>query len=110
MCKPPTPLGKLFWKNIHVAHRQMNDLSRDVEAMILQFFRGLDNDDLKTIRNGRDVDDRLDEETVDEIKDRVWYLLKTQYIRWYYLADSIKDMVDYTQDEEEEEPCTEEED
>ena len=80
----------------------MNDLSREVEAMILQFFRGLDNDDLKTIRNGRDVDDRLDEETVYEIKDRIWYLLKTQYIRWYYLADSIKDMVDRTQDDEEE--------
>ena len=81
----------------------MNDLSRDVEAMILQFFRGLDNDDLKQIKCGRDVDDRLDEETVDEIKDHIWYLLKTQHIRWYYLADSIKDMVDYTQDDEEEE-------
>lgn len=88
----------------------MNDLSRDVEAMILQFFRGLDNDELKKIRSGRDVDDKLDEETVYEIKDRIWYLLKTQHIRWYYLADSIKDMVDHTQDddEEEDEPQTEE--
>lgn len=86
----------------------MNDLSRQVEAMILQFFRGLDNDDLKKIESGRDVDEKLDEETVDEIKDRIWYLLKTQHIRWYYLADSIKDMVDYTQDEGEgEEPCEE---
>ena len=81
----------------------MNDLSREVEAMILQFFRGLDNDELKRIKCGRDVDDKLDEETVDEIKDRIWYLLKTQHIRWYYLADSIKDMVDYTQDDEEDE-------
>lgn len=90
----------------------MTEFSREVEAMILQFFRGLDNDDLKKIRCGRDVDDRLDEETVYEIKDRMWYLLKTQHIRWYYLADSIKDMVDYTQDdeddEEEDEPCTDE--
>ena len=81
----------------------MNDLSREVETMILQFFRGKDNDDLKEIKCGRDVDDRLDEETVWEIKDRIWYLLKTQHIRWYYLADSIKDMVDYTQDDEEDE-------
>ena len=81
----------------------MNDLSREVETMILQFFRGLDNEDLKEIRCGRDVDDRLDEETVWEIKDRIWYLLKTQHIRWYYLADSIKDMVDHTQDDDEEE-------
>lgn len=80
----------------------MNDLSREVETMILQFFRGLDNDELKEIRCGRDVDDKLDEETVWEIKDRIWYLLKTQHIRWYYLADSIKDMVDHTQDDEEE--------
>jgi len=80
----------------------MNDLSREVEAMILQFFRGKDNDDLKEIKCGRDVDDQLDEETVWEIKDRIWYLLKTQHIRWYYLADSIKDMVDHTQDDDEE--------
>lgn len=88
----------------------MSDFPREVEAMILQFFQGLDNDDLKKIKTGRDVDDRLDEETVGEIKDRIWYLLKTQYIRWYYLADSVKDMVDYTQDEEEEEQnsCTDE--
>lgn len=90
----------------------MNDLSREVETMILQFFRGMDNDDLKEIKCGRDVDDRLDEETVWEIKDRIWYLLKTQHIRWYYLADSIKDMVDYTQedDEEEEDAHTDEDD
>jgi hypothetical protein len=86
----------------------MNDLSREVERMILQFFQGKDNDELKRIKSGRDVDDKLDEETVDEIKDRIWYLLKTQYIRWYYLADSIKDMVDHTQDEEEDEPVEDE--
>jgi len=88
----------------------MNDLSREVERMILQFFRGKDNDELKRIKCGRDVDDHLDEETVDEIKDRIWYLLKTQYIRWYYLADSIKDMVDYTEEDEEDEPMNEDED
>ena len=89
----------------------MNDLSREVETMILQFFRGKDNDDLKEIKCGRDVAARLDEETVWEIKDRIWYLLKTQHIRWYYLADSIKDMVDYTQeDEEDEEDAQTEED
>ena len=81
----------------------MTDLSRDVEGMILQFFQGKDNDDLKKIKCGRDVDDELDEETVEEIKDRIWYLLKTQHIRWYYLADAIKDMVDHTQDEEDDE-------
>lgn len=82
----------------------MNELSREVEMMILQFFRRMDNDELKRIKCGRDVDEKLDEETVEEIKDRIWYLLKTQHIRWYYLADSIKDMVDYTQEDEEEEP------
>jgi hypothetical protein len=81
----------------------MNDLSKDVERMILQFFQGKDNEELKRIKNGRDVDDRLDEETVEEIKDQIWYLLKTQHIRWYYLADAIKDMVNHTKDEEEDE-------
>jgi len=81
----------------------MNDLSKDVERMILQFFQGKDNEELKRIKNGRDVDDRLDEETVEEIKDQIWYLLKTQHVRWYYLADAIKDMVNHTKDEEEEE-------
>jgi len=71
----------------------MNDLTRDVERMILQFFQGKDNHELKKIKCGRDVDDKLDEETIEEIKDQIWYLLKTQHIRWYYLADSIKDMV-----------------
>ena len=81
----------------------MNDLSREVEAMILQFFRRKDNDELKRIKTGRDVDNQLDEETAYEIKDRIWYLLRTQHIRWYYLLDSIKDMVDHTQDEDDEE-------
>lgn len=80
-----------------------SEFSREVEAMILQFFRGKDNDELKEIKCGRDVDERLDEETLWEIKDRIWYLLKTQHIRWYYLADSIKDMVDYNDDDDEEE-------
>jgi len=80
----------------------MTELSKDVERMILQFFQGKDNEELKRIKNGRDVDDKLDEETVEEIKDQIWYLLKTQHIRWYYLADAIKDMVDHTQDEEDE--------
>lgn len=85
----------------------MSDFSREVEAMILQFFRRKDNDELKQVKCGRDVDDQLDEETVEEIKDRIWYLLKTQHIRWYYLADSIKDMVNYADDsEEEDEPQT----
>ena len=88
----------------------MSDFSREVEAMILQFFRRKDNEELKTVKCGRDVDDQLDEETVEEMKDRIWYLLKTQHIRWYYLADSIKDMVNYTiDDEEEDEPQTESE-
>jgi len=81
----------------------MSNLAHDAEALILQFFQGKDNEELKKIHCGRDVDDRLDEETVEEIKDRIWYLLKTQHIRWYYLADAIKDMVDHTQDDEEEE-------
>ena len=88
----------------------MNDLSRQVEAMILQFFQGKDNEELKRIKCGRDVDERLDEETLYEIKDRIWYLLKTQHIRWYYLADAIKDMVDNTQEDEEDEAQTEDDD
>lgn len=71
--------------------------------MILQFFQGKDNEELKRIRTGRDVDNKLDEETACEIKDRIWYLLRTQHIRWHYLADAIKDMVDHTRDEEDDE-------
>ena len=81
----------------------MTTLVQETERIILQFFRGKDNDELKKVHCGRDVDDKLDEETVEEIKDQIWYLLKTQHIRWYYLADSIKDMVDHTRDEEDEE-------
>lgn len=78
-------------------------MNREVEAMILQFFKGKSNDELKRIHSGHDVDNRLDEETVEEIKDRIWYLLKTQHIRWYDLARKIKDMVEESDDEEEEE-------
>ena len=88
----------------------MTSLGRDVEAMILQFFQGKDNEELKRIQCGRDVDDKLDEETVDEIKNQIWYLLKTQHIRWYYLADAIKDMVDRTQEEDEEDEQEQDED
>lgn len=71
--------------------------------MILQFFQSKDNIELKKIQCGRDVSYELDEneEVIYEIKDRLWYLLQ-QRIRWYYLADSIKDMVDHTQDTDEE--------
>lgn len=81
----------------------MNSLEREVEAMILQFFQSKDNIELKKIQCGRDVSYELDEneEVIYEIKDRLWYLLQ-QRIRWYYLADSIKDMVDHTQDTDEE--------
>lgn len=85
----------------------MNDLSREVEDIILQFFRGKDTDDLKRIHTGYDVHRELDEETICEIKDRIWYLLKTQYIQWYSIAQKIKDMVPES-DDEEEEPDTEE--
>lgn len=88
----------------------MNDLSREAEKMIIQFFRNKDNDQLKRIVSGHDVRQRIDEETEYEIKERIWHLLTTQHIRWYYLADTIKDMVDHTQDEEEDEPQEEEDD
>lgn len=88
----------------------MNDLSREVEAMIMQFFRGKDNDDLKRIHSGYDVENQLDEETIYEIKDRIWYLLKSQHIRWYDLARKVKDLVQESDDEEEEEPETENDD
>lgn len=78
----------------------MTDLTREVEDMILQFFKGLDNDDLKRIHCGYDVEQRLDEETEWEIKDRIWYLLKSRHVRWYHLADTIKDMVDESDDED----------
>lgn len=76
----------------------------EVERMILQFFQSKDNTELKRIQCGYDVKRTLDEEeeVVYDIKDRMWEIIK-QRIRWYYLADAVKDMVDHTYDTEEDE-------
>jgi hypothetical protein len=81
----------------------MTTLVRDVERMILQFFQGKDNEERKTIKNGRDVHEAIDEESIEEIKTQVWDLLRSEHIRWHYLADAIKDMTKNDTDEETEE-------
>lgn len=75
--------------------------SRDVEFLILSYYRGKTNEELRQIETCYDVKNRIDEQAEQEMKDRLWYLMTSQYIQWYRLLDSIKDMVDYTQDEEE---------
>jgi len=80
-----------------------------VEQMILQFFQTKSNSELKQIETPRDIKRILDEEedAVYDIKDRLWVLVQER-IRWYSIAESIKDMVRHTYDSDHEEETEDE--
>jgi hypothetical protein len=73
-----------------------------VEEIVLSFFQGRDDRFRRPLRSAYDVRNALDEETIEEIKDRIWYIVQTEYIRWYYIADAVRDMIGNTDEDEEE--------
>jgi hypothetical protein len=52
--------------------------------------------------SGRDVENKIDEETIEEIKYRVWQILEDQ-IRWDKLLQKVKDELGLNDEDEEDE-------
>lgn len=72
------------------------------EDCVCLFLRGLDFEDLKQMTSGRDVENKIDEETIEEIKYRVWQILEDQ-IRWDRLLQKVKDEFGLNDEDEEDE-------
>ena len=70
------------------------------EECVCLFLRGLDFEDLKQMTSGRDVENKIDEETIEEIKYRVWKILEDQ-IRWDRLLQKVKDELGLNDEDEE---------
>lgn len=79
----------------------MTTIVKETEQMILQFFRTKDDNELRQIISGYDVHEKLDEETIYEIKEQIWYLLTSHHIRWWWLLQEIKDLIEQEDEEEE---------
>ena len=78
------------------------------EECVCLFLRGLDFEDLKQMTSGRDVENKIDEETIEEIKYRVWQILEDQ-IRWDRLLQKVKDELGLNDEDEEEDAKTDSE-
>ena len=72
------------------------------EECVCLFLKGLDDEELKQMTSGRDVENKIDEETIEEIKYRVWRILEDQ-IRWDRLLQKVKDEFGLNDDDEEDE-------
>lgn len=78
------------------------------EDCVCLFLRGLDFEDLKQMTSGRDVENKIDEETIEEIKYQVWRILEDQ-IRWDRLLQKVKDELGLNDEDEEEDAKTDSE-
>jgi hypothetical protein len=80
----------------------------EAEHLIYRFFvKTLDRKEVKEIVNRWELEDKLDEETQDEISHQVWRLVLSQ-VRWEYLLQKLRD--DKDADEDSEDEADEEED
>lgn len=84
------------------------------EDCVYLFLKGLEDEELKQMKSGRDVEYRIDEETIEEIKDRIWSVLQHQ-IQWTRLLEKVKEDIglnsdDEVEEEDDEETKTDEED
>jgi hypothetical protein len=80
----------------------------EAEHLIYRFFvKTLDRDQVKEIVNRWELEDKLDEETQDEISHQIWRLVLGQ-VRWEYLLQKLRD--DKHADSSDEEDDEEEDD
>jgi len=80
---------------------------REMEDLVYRFLvKSLDRDEVKEIVNRWELQDKVDEETQEEIRYEVWRMLWSQ-VRWEYLLQKLRDEKhadsDSDHDEEEDE-------
>ena len=87
----------------------MDSIATEAEHMLLEWIvRHLDRDEQKNIYNGEDVLRSLSMDAEDEVKERVWELVKRE-LNYRWIVDKVKDEVanqpetDKEEDEEDEE-------
>lgn len=87
----------------------MDSVASEAEQMLLEWIvRHLDRDEQKNIYNGEDVLRSLSMDAEDEVKERVWELVKRE-LNYRWIVDKVKDEVanqpetDNEEDEEDEE-------
>lgn len=87
----------------------MDSIATEAEHMLLEWIvRHLDRPEQKNIYNGEDVLRSLSMDAEDEVKERVWELVKRE-LNYRWIVDKVKDEVanqpetDKEEDEEDEE-------
>lgn len=86
----------------------MDSIASEAEQMLLEWIvRHLERDEQKNIYNGEDVLRSLSMDAEEEVKDRVWELVKRE-LNYRWIVDKVKDEVANQpetdkEDEEEEE-------
>ena len=87
----------------------MDSIATEAEHMLLEWIvRHLDRPEQKNIYNGEDVLRSLSMDAEDEVKERVWELIKRE-LNYRWIVDKVKDEVanqpetDKEEDEEDEE-------
>jgi len=86
----------------------MDSIASEAEHMLLEWIvRHLDRDEQKNIQNGEDVLRSLSMDAEEEVKERVWELVKRE-LNYRWIVDKVKDEVanqpetDIEEDEEDE--------
>jgi len=86
----------------------MDSIANEAEHMLLEWIvRHLDRDEQKNIYNGEDVLRSLSMDAEEEVKERVWELVKRE-LNYRWIVDKVKDEVanqpetDIEEDEEDE--------
>ena len=73
-----------------LASLQMSAL-REMEDLIYRFLeKTLEREDVKEIVNRWELQDKVDEETQEEIRHQIWTLLWSQ-VRWEYLLQRLRE-------------------
>ena len=76
---------------------------KETEELIYRFlFQKLDKEAVRDIVNRWELQDKVDEETQEEIRYEIWRSILFQQVRWEYLLDRLRDEKGADEDEEEE--------
>lgn len=77
---------------------------RETEELIYRFlFRKLDKEEVREIVNRWELQDKVDEETQEEIRYDVWRNILFQQVRWEYLLDRLREEKETDETDEEKE-------
>ena len=77
---------------------------RETEELIYRFlFRKLDKEEVREIVNRWELQDKVDEETQEEIRYEIWRNILFQQVRWELLLDRLRDEKETDETDEEKE-------